>query len=315
MKEQAEILKERGITVGDEWFLVNVLSSFSFKSILNTCDRMRPLFESDITLELLYSLHIDLHDLKQLFLKYILLVENSLKFKMSYVISDNYGTETDFSNLLNHDKCDYLSVKYYTGDRQSVIIKLKKNIRASRNSSLEYYRDQRGNIPAWILLENTYFHLAINWYRTLKEPLKSLVCNSMFLRYNSGTDNVQRKEFLNKALMILKDYRNSYAHSNRIDMVKDELPHTPTSLLFDASFYNKADFNNGIGKNDLTALISILCILAPDEYIAFRLESDLHAFMDKYQDNDVLPENVSIFDILNLPHDILDRVSNFTRKL
>ena len=315
INEQIAILEEKGIVVKDAWLATSILSSFSFKSILTTCNRVRPLFDDNIEFELIYSIHIDSHDLKQLFLKYILLVENSLKFKMSYVISESYGTKTDITNPLSFDDDDYLSLNHYVGDRRSVVRKLEKSIKDARNSSLSYYRDCRGNIPPWILLENTYFNLTIRWYKTFKNSLKIRVCDAMFLFISESISPSHREEFLIKSLAILRDYRNSFAHSSRRDIISDELPHTASSLILKDTFFNESDYANGIGKNDLSALISILCMLSPDEYIVARLKNDLERFIEKYLGADILPENVSIFDILNLPHDILDRVSNFTRKL
>ena len=93
--EQIEIIKSRNIKIEDPVFARNVLSSISYYAIINgyknsfLLSQETESFVDGTSFEDLYTLHWLDTSLSNLLFKYILYIEQSLKTKISYLVSSN----------------------------------------------------------------------------------------------------------------------------------------------------------------------------------------------------------------------------------
>ena len=243
--------------------------------------------------------------------KYILYLERSLKTKVSYVVSKEYGVYTDPLDLTCSNPSDYLCRNYYsrsTGKRQNILKNLKQCITNNHhNNIIEHYVNNKNHIPAWILTYNVPFGLAIEWYSILKKDDKTYVCDE-FIQCNDVSLE-DRKEFLYKALLLAKEYRNKIAHGNRTFNVSG-LPILPKKQLLKLSnnIITSKEYNKGLSQCDLSSIMILLILLLNDYFLSSNLLSDFSLLFLPYENQ--LFNNKNIYEIFNLPQDILSRLLN-----
>ena len=282
--ELLDLMESRNITISDRTFATHVLSDVSYYTLINGYkDTFLSLSNSDLFIpgtkfDELYSIQILNENISAIFLKYILYIERSLKSKISYTVSKNYGVYTNLNEHGDGYPDDYLYLKHYSSSnnkRKNILHKIRSaGLEPRNNLSLRHYSQNKNHIPPWILITNVPFGLSIQWYGILKALDKDYVCQEM-LRY-TNIDLASKKELLAKSLEILKDYRNSMAHGSKTfaKVTRSELPKKPLFLSC-SSLLSSDEYNAGIGKNDLYSVLIIICLLINDPYIHTNLFSDL----------------------------------------
>lgn len=99
--EMIDILQSRNIVISDKNFAEMALSNFSYYSLINgyknTFLQMpgTDKFIEGTKFEELYTLHTIDVNLNNFLFKYILYIERSLKSKLSYLVSEQFGVYTD----------------------------------------------------------------------------------------------------------------------------------------------------------------------------------------------------------------------------
>lgn len=314
--EMIDLMEKRNIIIKDKDFAKAALSNLSYYSLVNgyknTFLRVDGTddFIEGTKFEELYTINQIDTSLNNIIFKYILYLERSLKSKVSYLVSKSYGVYTDPIDLTCANPEDYLCRTNYsrsTGKRESILRKLKKCITENHhNNIIEHYINTKNHIPAWILIYNVPLGLAIEWYSILRNDDKSYVCNSFI---NCDVLSLEeRKEFLHKALLLAREYRNKIAHGNRTFNVNG-LPILPKKQLLKLSYniVSSEEYNRGLGQCDLASIIILLVILLNDKYLSRNLLADFSALFLPYEEQ--LFNQKSIYEIFNLPSDIFSRIS------
>lgn len=220
--ELISLMESRNIIVSDYDFAKKALSNISYYTLVNGYKNTFPIdvhterFLSPIKFEELYTLHMLDTSLNSLLLKNILIIEHSLKSKISYIVSKNYGVYTDVCDLSNQSEDDYLCRENYSINRikNRILRLLKQTLKdKQRNNIVKHYETTKNHIPPWILTTNISFGLTIKWYNILKTDDKEYVC-SAFIETNQ-LSVLEKKEFLAQSLKLLREYRNIIAHGNR----------------------------------------------------------------------------------------------------
>lgn len=319
--EQIEILISRNINIPDRDFARMVLSSLSYYTIINGykntflsisgTDR----FVEGTNFNDLYALHMINSNINNIVLKNILFVEQYLKTKLSYLISEQYGVYTNLEDLSNRDPSDYLCRNNYgRSDRgkNNILRQLKETLISDRiNDSIAHYISIRNHIPAWILVTNITFGLTIKWYSILSSADKTSIC-SEFLQTEELSTN-EKKEFISISFDLLRRYRNKIAHGNRIFNLSG-LPVLPKKQLLKLScgVLSPEDYNKNIGKSDLFAVILTCFILIDNRYILTNFLSDLMYTLEPY--SKIRMNGKSILEILGLPNDLFFRLDNLHKQ-
>ncbi len=318
-----DILVSRNIVISDRVFAENALSNISYYTLINGYKNTflsmsdKDMFVPGTKFEDLYTIHIIDTNLSSILLKYILHIEHSLKSNISYIVSKNYGVFSDFSKEYNKDKTDYLYLKNYSssnGHRKNILQQINQcGIDSRNNLSLIHYKKTKNHVPPWILIGNVPLGLSIQWYNILKNEDKTYVCEKLVRSDVLSIE--QKKEFLSKALCILKNYRNSMAHGIRTftNISSDELPMTPT-LFITPDLLTKEEYLKGVGRKNLYALVVAICVLLNDQYLATNFYTDLLYIFKEYEDNDVRFCGNTVFNIFGMPDTVLNRIWKFTAK-
>lgn len=318
IEEQIAILQSRNITILDFQFAKATLKSLSYYTVVNGYKNSflsisgTDSFKEGTKFEELYTLHLLDTSLSSLIFKNILYIERYLKTRISYLISDKYGVYTDFDDILNSNRNDYLCRDYYSrsnGRRENILLKIKQSIVSNRrNTIVDHYLDTKNHMPPWITVTNIPFGLAIEWYIILVDDDKSNICEQFILSQTLAMDS--KKEFLKKALSLLKEYRNNTAHGNRTfnAYTKSVLPQKQLIELSNGML-SKSEYNLKTGQNDLFAVIMAIIILIDDKYILKNLYNDLVYTFAPYENAFV--SGKTILETFNLPNDLFERLEKY----
>lgn len=319
--ELIELMISRNIEISDRQFAKKVLSNISYYTLVNgykntflsaNGDNM---FTPGTRFEELYTIHIIDSNFSSILLKYILYIERSLKSKISYIIAQNYGVYTDFSVPVSSDLSDYLCLYNYgssTGHRRNVLKRIKECVKSTKGAlSLDHYLQNKNHVPPWILIKNVSFGLSIKWYGILKDSDKSYVCENFMPSAMLALQG--KKEFLIKALNILKDYRNNMAHGHRTfeNITNNELPKKPL-LSLASLLITESEYISNLGRSDPYSVVIAISVLLNDPYLMNNFVRDLILLFQDYIKSNILFCEKTVLEVFGMPGDIFDRMSIFS---
>lgn len=310
VEEQIKLLKSRNIIFNDEMYAKEILLNNNYYNIINGykdlfLDNSKlDIYKLGTTFEEIYALYEFDRQLRNIFLEYILKIENSLRSLIAYYFSNKYGND----NYLKLDNFEiYENIANVAIEKkkqnikfiQSLIGNINKNIAKNiDNKYINHYIVNYGFIPMWVLVNILSFGDICNFYRLMKQRERVKIA----IKFN--INEVDLYSLLN----ILTKTRNLCAHDERL--YNYDFP--PYTSINDTKYHKmlnlpKINGRYSIGKNDLFAVvISLKLLLTKEDYNKFHnklfsrvmsMQSKLHTIML----NDVLR-------VMNFPanwHDIL----------
>jgi abortive infection bacteriophage resistance protein len=267
LEEQVEIFKRKGLTITDEektkeillrenYFFIN-----GYRQIFMTSPKEKH-FIPGTTFDEIYAFFTFDRNIRNVFFKHLLVVENNLKSIFSYQLSKQYGVREK----------DYLRVSNFTKDvtktRQviDVLSKMKRQIRVngSQHSATMHYISNYGYIPLWILVKVLSFGIISELFSILKMEDQIAITGY----YNLDVDN------FGIFLPLLSNYRNVCAHEDILFDIRTQ------RTILDNEYHHKlripmTDDEYIYGKNDLFALVIMLkYMLKGDEFRHLVYELD-----------------------------------------
>ena len=265
LEQQIDILKHRGVIIHDEKYAQAVLLRENYFFIngyrhLFVKNRGNNEFLPGTTFEELYSLFLFDRSIRNVFFKYLLVIENNLKSITSYQLSKKYG----------YRERDYLKPKNFTQhpDKQrqlnDLLKKMKRQIRVngSQHTATLHYVSNYGYIPLWILVKVLSFGIVSEMYSVLKSEDQKDIAKIY---------GVEADDFATY-LPILANYRNLCAHEDILfeNKTQKEIDDTIYHQLLDIPKENNEYI---YGKNDLFALLIIMKqLLQTEEFKNMTME-------------------------------------------
>lgn len=259
--EQVQILQEKGLKITDvektkeillreNYFFVNGYRSMFMK---NPKERQ---FIEGTTFEELYGLFTFDRNIRNIFFKNLLVVENNLKSIFSYQLSKKYG----------YKEKDYLKIENFTEDiaksRQieDVLNKMKRQIRINgkQHSATLHYLTNYGYIPMWVLVKVLSFGIISELYTILKYEDKQNI--SDFYKISEMDMSI--------FLPLMANYRNLCAHEDIVYENKSQRE-IPNNKYHEQLKIPKIEDTYIYGKNDLFSLVIMLKYMLREE--EFRL--------------------------------------------
>lgn len=303
---------------------IDILSVVPYHTLINGYKDLyseNDIFKEDTDLILLFVTHIIYTSINSIIFKYILHIENSLTAKLGYYVADSYGVETNINYVedmkdlhrirVSEDRSDYLCFHHYSGGGSMKILKrMSKSCRKPYNDTLiHHYTTTKNHLPPWILANDLSFGKTYDWYSILRAPIKNKIVNG-FYSEKSTLNIEEKKELFQAAMKQLIQFRDRVAHSNKtvgLEMGK-YLPVNPTLKLIDnKDILTKEEMEIGLGRNDLYSIIlSVLLMLNNPTYSTTFVEELVNLF-NQYSETKYLDD--TLFEILNLPEDIEDRLT------
>jgi len=259
--EQVEILRSKGMTIDDEFTVKEILlrenyffiSGYRHLFLENSKSKK---YKIGTDFKELYAMFNFDRQLRNIFFKNLLIIENNMKSIFSYELSKNYGfKEKDYLKPSNFNT---------SSDRvrqvNDLLRKIKRQIRVNggHHSATTHYIYNYGYIPLWVVVKVLSFGIVCELYSIMKSEDQRTIAEIY---------NVEVIELLNM-LPILANYRNLCAH-------EDILYNHKTATMINNNKYHDAlnieikDNEYTCGKNDLFALVLIMKTLLRDD--EFRL--------------------------------------------
>ncbi|MCC8106895.1 MAG: Abi family protein [Clostridiales bacterium] len=273
-----KLINEKGLLIADREYAENVLKRTSYYSLISG---YKDLFKNPTTkayrdgtrLEDIVALYDFDRMLRELFLSYILRVENHIKSLLSYAFCEKYGeSQNAYLNKQNYN---------YSGRRNKADIdKLVDHVLAkyvTRNTDYHYINHARtvhGNVPLWILKNALTFGNISVMYSVFPQDIQFKISSEF-----QGINESQLKQ----VLRYLVRFRNVCAHGERLFSYRN------VESIPDFPIHNKLQIpKNGnqyiYGKHDLFAVIITLRYLLPRE--DFReLKRRLTRLIDNHSKN------------------------------
>lgn len=255
--EQIEILKSKGLEIDDVEYARTVLlrENYFFISgyrhlFLNSAkDRM---FIPGTNFKELYAMFNFDRQIRNIFFKNILIVENNAKSIFSYQLSKRYGIkEKDYLNPANFDRSNDKARQV-----NDLLKKIKRQIRVNggQHSATMHYINNYGYVPFWVVVKVLSFGLISELFTIMKREDQKDVAEVYGISIES----------LLVYLPILANFRNLCAHE---DILYD---HKTQRSIEDTKYHAylnipRMDGEYIYGKEDLFALIIILKQLLREE--------------------------------------------------
>ncbi|NLM62895.1 MAG: Abi family protein [Mollicutes bacterium] len=250
LDEQIEILKSKGLIIKyperakEILYRENYFFISGYRHLFMRSYKDRKFFPGT-TFEELYATFLFDRRIRNIMFKYILIVENNVKSKLSYILSKKYGYKE--KNYL--DSKNFNQDSYKTKQVHDVLNKMKRQIRINgrQHRATMHYISNYGYIPMWILVKVLSFGIVSELYNILKPE------DQLALAEDYNLDN----ETLSIYLSLLANYRNLCAHEDILydHRTQRSIPDTKYHYLLNIDMTNN-EYN--YGKNDLYALVIIL---------------------------------------------------------
>lgn len=203
-EELIEHLISNGVIIKNKEKALNNIEKYTYYSIVNT---YKEVFKNDgkyysnVTFEEIYSLYDFDKNLKSIFLKYTLEIEQVVKSLISNVVSEKYGIEdylkySCFDQNANKDSIDKMIM--------SINEEIDKN--CGKHAAISHYKNTYGFIPLFVLVKIMTMGQISRYYGLLKQEDRQRVS-----KYFGISDKLLKQILLNVTLV-----RNFSAHNNRL---------------------------------------------------------------------------------------------------
>lgn len=253
IEEQIDILISRNMKINyksaynilvknNYYYLIN-----GYKDIFIDKKCVDEKYKRDSEFDEIYAIFNFDKNIKVIFLKYLLLIENELDSYIAYEFSKNYGHK----NYLISQNFDNLNLKKIP--IQKFINEINLEIRyqyKNSNKMIVHYLDKYNYIPLWVLVRILSFGKISKFYSLMKQGDQ----NSISKKYN-----LKPKEF-ETILHNLTLIRNICAHDEKLyDIVlKNRIMSTKYHKLLKIESING---NYKIGTRDLFSIVIIMKLL------------------------------------------------------
>lgn len=258
LDEQVDILRSKGLIVSDVDKTKEILLRENYFFISGYRHLFMKSYNSGTylpgtTFEELYATFVFDRQMRNIYFKHILVIENNIKSLISYVLSKKYGFREK----------DYLDPKNFNQDpmraRQvhDVLDKMKRQIRVNgkQHSATVHYASNYGYIPLWILVKVLSFGIVSELYTILKDEDREEIANMYHIDVAS----------LAIYLSILSNYRNLCAHEDILYDHRTQRVIPDTKYHYQLNIPREDDYI--YGKNDLYSVIIIMRqMLRPEEF-------------------------------------------------
>lgn len=298
-RQQLNILRSRGLKIGkgaqgsramrilERENYYNVINGYkelflSSKSTLSSNET----FKSGTTFNEIYALYSFDRELRNIYMKYLLKLENAFKTVISHEFSAKYGHD-NYLKIENFDNTSEknisASIKLIGDIQQEIARQMSKH-----HQAVTHYMSEHGYIPLWVLVNVLTFGKIENFYKNMKPTDKTIVAKQF---------NLHPTE-LSKYMHMLALARNKCAHDERFFDIKfKERIHTKSIKNFSTLGIIRAnDGSYTYGTNDAYSIAIMFALLLS--------KSDLKDFISSMKSTfrklEKQLHTISISDIMNI---------------
>lgn len=276
--EQIAKLESKNMIINDRDFATNMLKRYGYYSLI--CGYKEPFknkttgkYVDGVRFEEIINLYEFDSSLREVFLKYLLIVEKRLKECLSNAFCSRYSESQN--EYLDANNYEYSTPKNRK-DINELISRLQKLTQSNKYPYIIHARKEYGNVPLWVLFKAVPFGTASIMYKLQKQSIKVMVAKE-YDALNEGN--------LESLLQLVSGCRNVCAHSERLYTFR-----TKESIPI-IGLHNKLKImriGNGneccCGQKDLFAVVISLRYLLDDVDFK-RFFKQLECVIDEYIKN------------------------------
>ncbi|MCD8036179.1 MAG: Abi family protein [Clostridiales bacterium] len=260
-----KLINEKCLLIADRNYAEDVLKRISYYSLISG---YKDLFKNPTTkkyrdgtrLEDIVALYEFDRMLRELFLNYILRVENHIKSLLSYAFCEKYGESQNA--YLNKQNYNYSGRKNIEDIDKLVDHVLAKYVAHNKDYHyINHARSVHGNIPLWILKNALTFGNISVMYSVLPQDIQFKISSNF-----QGINESQLKQ----VLRYLVRFRNVCAHGERLFSYRN------VESIPDFPIHNKLQIPKSgnqyiYGKHDLFAVtITLKYLLPKEDFLEFK---------------------------------------------
>ncbi len=224
-------------------------------------------------------------ELRFLFLKYLLVFENSFKTTISYEFSQKYPKANSYLEIANYRDDDPKGVL-----KQISILTKTIHDNVGVKGAIKHYIEEHGSVPLWVLVNYLTIGNLSYLYSALKDSEKNAIAKYYSDKYEKQyrPTNTLRisSEDMESALKIFNLVRNQCAHDERL--FNSDYKNIRVSNI--ANYFGVTNYNN---RRIVVAILYFKAVLNKSYYK--KLHSELNTIFDKYKNEF---QTVSFNDIL-----------------
>lgn len=188
INEQIEILKSRNIIIENYDKAYKLLSKNNYYYLINGYKDLfldytskEEKYIDSLKLEEIYTLFEFDKDIKIIFLKYLLLIENEIDTYIAYEFSKSYGHKNYLvSENFNNSNLKKSLIEKFIND---VNLEIKHQYKSS-NEMIIHYIDNYNYVPLWVLVRILSFGKVSRFYSLMKSKEQNAISKKYNLRIN-----------------------------------------------------------------------------------------------------------------------------------
>lgn len=224
-------------------------------------------------------------ELRFLFLKYLLIFENSFKTVISYEFSQKYPKANSYLDIANYRNDDPKGVL-----KQISILTKTIHDNVGAQGAIKHYIEEHGSVPLWVLVNYLTIGNLSYLYAALKDSEKNTIAkyysDKYAKQYKPASTLRVSSEDMESALKIFNLVRNQCAHDERL--FNSDYKNIRVSNI--ANYYGITNYNN---RRIIVAILYFKVVLNKSYYNKFH--SELSKIFDGYKNEF---QTVSFNDIL-----------------
>lgn len=225
-------------------------------------------------------------ELRFLFLKYLLIFENSFKTAISHEFSKKYPKANSHLDIANYRDDNPKSVL-----KQISILTNTIHDNVDKQGAIKHYIEEHGSVPLWVLVNYLTIGNLSYLYSALKDSEKNSIAkyysDKYMKQYSPASALRISSEDMESALKIFNLIRNQCAHDERL--FNSDYKNIRVANI--ASYFGVTRYNN---RRIVVAILYFKVVLNKSYYKKFH--SELNGIFERYKNEF---QTVSFDEILN----------------
>ena len=300
--QQLTILRKRGLVVPTDGRPKRFLEQENYYNVINGYKDLFLQKDSNgncITPEVyienthfneLKSLFLLDRDLRILFLKYILIFENSIKTVISHEFTRKYSKPNSYLEIQNYVNNDPKKVLH-----QISILTKTIHEKVDKEGAIQHYVEEYGAVPLWVLVNYLTIGNIAHLYAILIDSDKNTIAKYYSEKYNKQHESTPRlrisKDDLESALKVINLIRNKCAHDER-------LYNSDFKNIRVVNIANHFKYTNYDNKKIIVAILYLKVLL--DKKYFQKFYAELNEIIKKYSSDFHTVQFSKILDIMSI---------------
>lgn len=266
IEEQLQILRSRGMIIEDSEKAARILRMENYYKVINGGKKLfldpaspEERYKKGTGFDEFYAVYLFDRELRNIFIRYILELENNVKSVIAHDFSKKYGHE-NYLKIVNFDTGSQSDQRkshaQKIGRVADLISRLQKELASQlkkNNPMVSHYALDYGFVPLWVLINHLSLGTVSLFYAYLKQQDQNDVGRHFRLK----------PEEMEKILFVLSVFRNACAHDERLFSLKAVSQDLRPNSIKDTPYHSALHIpknrsgNYMYGKNDLFAIVII----------------------------------------------------------